>query len=230
MGLFDNTCRPSKNDPAVRVLSLSLPHPRPPPTRDQKKNHPQPTQNAPPSNFLITGELPQGQIPWTVPIHESSAVDPCKGFTPRTRNRPRVNTLKNAHLNPSRHRTCTTTVPCPTRMWLTSSESPAPTKGHLQQNEQEQHSHTKRNRDACPAQWARTIRSLTPVRGLTHPSIPPPFHWLEKNARRHLPKNHGIFFFLGIRIRERVVKAKKVRTTSDDSGGKSVSENQGSLL
>ena len=30
MGLFENTCRPGKNDPVGRVLSFSLPLPRPP--------------------------------------------------------------------------------------------------------------------------------------------------------------------------------------------------------
>jgi hypothetical protein len=51
MGMFENACRPSQNDPAERVLVFSLPRPRPPPTRVPKKNHPQPTQNAPPIKF-----------------------------------------------------------------------------------------------------------------------------------------------------------------------------------
>ncbi len=58
------------------VLPLSSVHT--PPTRTPKKNHPQPTQNVPPSNFLINSVMTQGQIPWSVPIHESSVADPCK--------------------------------------------------------------------------------------------------------------------------------------------------------
>ena len=82
----------------------------------------------------------------------------------------------------------------PNRMWLTSSEVPAPTKHHLQQNEQEQHSHTRRNRDTCPVKWARTIRSLAPVRGQTRPSIPRPFHWLEGKCPETSSQESWIFF------------------------------------
>ena len=103
----------------------------------------------------------------TVPIHESSVPDTCKGFTPRTLNRPRVSALKNTHLKSSRHRTDTTTV---TRS-------------------------TKCNRDECPTQWVRTIRSLDPVRGITHPSIPPPFHWIEKKWRETSFQESFIFSF-----------------------------------
>ena len=34
MKLFENECRPAKNDPAERDLTFSLPRPRPPPTLD----------------------------------------------------------------------------------------------------------------------------------------------------------------------------------------------------
>ena len=40
-----------RNDPDVRALTFSLPHPRSPPTRTPKKNHPQPTQNRSPIKF-----------------------------------------------------------------------------------------------------------------------------------------------------------------------------------
>ena len=81
--------------PVVRALALSLPRPRPPRQGPQRKTIHNPPKTPPPSNFLITSAMSQGQIPWAVPIHESSAADPCKGFTPRTRNRPRVSALKN---------------------------------------------------------------------------------------------------------------------------------------
>ena len=58
MGLFNSACRPAKTDPAD--VSWRFLFPPPAPTR---KNHPQPTQNALPSDFLITNALPQGQIP-----------------------------------------------------------------------------------------------------------------------------------------------------------------------
>ena len=58
MGLFNSARRPAKTDPAdVSWRFLSPPPPRP------EKKHPQPTQNALPSDFLITNALPQGQIP-----------------------------------------------------------------------------------------------------------------------------------------------------------------------
>ena len=60
MGLFNSARRPAKTDPAdvpVPWRFLFPPPPRP------EKNHPQPTQNALPSDFLITNALTQGQIP-----------------------------------------------------------------------------------------------------------------------------------------------------------------------
>ena len=71
------------------------------------------TQNDPPSNFLITSAVPQGQIPWTNPIHEYNVPDPCKGFTPITSNRLCVSDLKNTHLKSCCHRTDITTVVSP---------------------------------------------------------------------------------------------------------------------
>ena len=138
MGMFDSECH--------------LPRPRPPPTRVPKKNHPQPTQNDPPSNFLITSVMSQGQIPWTVPIHESSEADPCKGFTSRTSNRPHVSTLKNTYLKPSSHRTGTTTVTRPpTECDLRHQRilSPPP-RVIFNKTRKSKYSHTNHNRDECP--------------------------------------------------------------------------------
>ena len=58
MGLFNSARRPAKTDPADVPWRFLFPPPAPP-----RKNHPQPTQNALPSDFLITNALPQGQIP-----------------------------------------------------------------------------------------------------------------------------------------------------------------------
>ena len=49
----------------------------PPPPRREKNIHNLP-KTPDQSNFLITSALTQGQIPWTVPIHESSVTDPYK--------------------------------------------------------------------------------------------------------------------------------------------------------
>ncbi len=59
------------------------------------------------------------------------------------------------------------------------------------------HSHTKINLNVCPDQWVRTIRSLTQVRGLTHPSIPPAFHWCEEKCPE-TPSQESWNFFLSI--------------------------------
>jgi hypothetical protein len=44
-------------------------------------------------------------------------------------------------------------------------------------NKQEQTFPHQTQSGRVPAQWFRAIRSLAPVRGLTPPSIPLPFHW-----------------------------------------------------
>jgi hypothetical protein len=54
--------------------------------------------------------------------------------------------------------------------------SSSPPQCHIQQNEQEQHSPTQTQPRRVPAQWARAIRSPAPVRGLTPPFTPLPFH------------------------------------------------------
>jgi hypothetical protein len=76
MGLFKNTCRPAKPDPAERVLSLSLPPPVP--SRKTIHNLPKKTFH---QDYLITNVRSQTQIPWTSPIYE---------WTVRTSQRIRV--------------------------------------------------------------------------------------------------------------------------------------------
>jgi len=71
----------------------------------------------------------------------------------------------------------------PPRKWLTSSQD-LNSRTHQEpdpQNEQEQHSLQETQPQRVSGQWSRTIHSLTPVRGLTRPSIPPPFHWPLEN-------------------------------------------------
>jgi hypothetical protein len=82
MGLFDNVCRPAKMTlmyvPWCCLFSTPVPLRQGP----QRKPIHNPPKTPPPSNFLITSALHQGQIPWAVPIRESSAVDPSKDSHP----------------------------------------------------------------------------------------------------------------------------------------------------
>ena len=78
MGLFEDASRPAKNDPDERDLAFSLPRPRPPPTRAQKKNHPQPTQNDPPIKLPhyqcdAPGIDPMVRPPSTNPVQRTPA-------------------------------------------------------------------------------------------------------------------------------------------------------------
>ena len=180
MGMFDNVSRPAKTTLMYvpwYCLFPVRPDKGPKEMPSTTWTHP---KRLPIKSPQVNSVLSQGQIPWSVPIHESSAADPCKGFTPRTRNRPCVSALKNAYLKPSHHHTGTTTVTRPHQNLTYVIRNPAPPRVIFNKTIKSKHSHTKRNRDACPEQWVRTIRSLVPVRGLTHPSIPPPFHCLKE--------------------------------------------------
>jgi hypothetical protein len=88
----------------------------------------------PHQDYLITNGLTQGQIPWSVPIYESSSIN-CADLTedsyPR-RIRDHVLapvTVKNTNLKPSWHRTGTTTVVCsPQEFDYVSHQESNPTK------------------------------------------------------------------------------------------------------
>ena len=140
--MFDNVIRPTKTTLLYVSWCCHFLVPVLPRQGSQKKNNPQPTQNAPPSNLLITSVLPQE--------HTSQALPPSHGHNDRDES--------------------------PTECDLRHQRFQSPPRVIFNKTSKSKHSHTKRNRDVCPAQWVRTIRSLTQVRGLTRPSIPPPFH------------------------------------------------------
>jgi hypothetical protein len=50
--------------------------------------------------------------------------------------------------------------------------------------------------DHVTARWARATRSLAPVRGLTRPSIPLPFHWCAETSSQTFSPRVMDFFFL----------------------------------
>jgi hypothetical protein len=108
MGMFENTCRPAKNDPVERVLEMPLP-PRPP----RKTIHNLP-KTSPHQDFSHQCVDP-GIDSWVSPIYESTG-GPHRGFVSGANKRLHVNTvtIKNTHLNPSCHHTDTVTVTRPT--------------------------------------------------------------------------------------------------------------------
>jgi hypothetical protein len=88
-----------------------------------------------------------------------------------------VDTIKNTHLKPSCHRTGTKTVAHPTqkvtyviRGFSSPPQEPDPTK-------RARATFPKQTQPRCAHTMGQDFPSLTPVRGLTRPSIPPPFHW-----------------------------------------------------
>jgi hypothetical protein len=99
-----------------------LPLPRPP-----KKKSNNPPKNVSPSNLPSPVNCPRDRSHRLAPIRDSSASDPCKGFPPKTSKRPRVDTIKNASVEPSCHRVGTST-------------------GSFQQSPRKE-----RNRDVCPS-------------------------------------------------------------------------------
>ena len=72
MGLFPNSCRPAKNDPAGRSLDLPLPLPHPPKKKTIHDLSKTPSHQDPSDD---TNVLTPGQIPWEVPIHETTTTD-----------------------------------------------------------------------------------------------------------------------------------------------------------
>ncbi len=119
-----------------------------------------------------------------------------KGFTPRTRKRPRVDVIKNTHLKPSCHCTGTMTMTSPTQKVTYVIRGSCSGRNQIQQNEQEQHSPKQTQPRRVSTQWVRTIRSLVPVRGLTRPSIPSPLHWSEENWPEISSKTMDFFLYI----------------------------------
>ncbi len=122
---------------------------------------------------------------------------PAQGFTPKTRNRPCADGVKITHLKPPCHRTGTTTVPRPKpdcepryqRIPLLAHQEPHPS---IQAGAT--FPHQAQSRDVS-VRWTRAIRSLDPVRGLSPPSIPLPFHWRAGTcSQRFSPRVMEWFF------------------------------------
>ncbi len=122
-----------------------------------------------------------------------------QGFTPKTRNRPRVDTVKSTYLNPSCHRTGTTTVPCPKpecdlRYQRIPFRVPPRDTSFKKQGETIPH---QVQSGRVTARWVMVILSLVPVRGLTRPSIPLHFHWrAETSSQTFFPRTMDFVFFV----------------------------------
>ena len=108
MGLFESVRRPAKTTQQYLPWRLHFPSHAPP--RKKINNLP---KNASPSNLPSPVYLSRHRSHRQAPIHKSNVSDYCKGFIPRTSERPRVDTIKNTHLKPSCHRTGTTSVELP---------------------------------------------------------------------------------------------------------------------
>ena len=109
-----------RKTPQQSCPGAPLPLPRSP-----KKKNQQPTRKCFPIN-LASPVRPRDRSHRQAPIREFSASDPCTEPPPKTSKRPRVDVIKNAHLQPSCHCAGTAT-------------------GSFQQPPQKE-----RNRDVCP--------------------------------------------------------------------------------
>ena len=135
-----------ENDSAVLVMTSPLPLPRPP----KKKINNLP-KNASPSNLPSPVYLSRHRSHRQTPIHKSSVSDYCKGSIPRTNERPRVDAIKNAPVEPSCHCTGTTTVVHPNQNVTYVIREPSYSKSQIQQNGQEQHSPPSATRSCARA-------------------------------------------------------------------------------
>jgi hypothetical protein len=69
----------------------------------------------------------------------------------------------------------------------------------------------------------RTIHSLTPVRGLTRPSIPPSFHWCEENwSQTFFPEPWIFFLFLQGPVRFIPPHTDNERKIFEDATGRNI--------
>ena len=134
MGSFENECHPTKND-----------------------------KKSTPSNFPITSALTQGYIPCRDSPHPRIQYSgPLQRIHTQnqestTRQIPQEHTSQDIL---SSHGTTTVTRP-PTECDLRHQRIlPPPPRDIFIKTNKRKHSHTKRNRDVCPEQWVRTIRSL----------------------------------------------------------------------
>ena len=146
MGLFERARRPEKTTQQYLPCRFLFPSPAPP----KKKINNLP-KNASPSNLPSPVYLSRHRSHRQAPIHKSSASDYWKGFIPRTIKRPRVDVIKNEHLEPSCHCTGTTTVVLPNQnvtYVIRESSSPHPRTRFPKRARAT--FPTKRNPVACP--------------------------------------------------------------------------------
>ena len=155
----------SAKTPRQPCPGAPLPLPLPP----QEKNQ-QPTRKCFPIN-LASPVRPRDRSHRQAPIRESSASDPCTGPPPKTSKRPRVDVIKNAHLEPSCYCSGTAT-------------------GSFQQPPQKE-----RNRDVCPRNGPG-LPLTGPSPGANPPIYPSSLPLACGNLLSNIfPKSHGFFFF-----------------------------------
>ena len=145
--------------------------------------------------------------PLPLPIHKSSVSDYCKGSIPRTRERPCVDSIKNAPVEPSCHCTGTTTVVRSNQnvTYVIRESRPEPPRARFFKTSKSKHSPTKRNPVACPhnepglsAHWPQSgdqpvHLSLLPSTGSGKPAL------------KHLFQEPLFFFFLCCTLVSRLV-------------------------
>ncbi len=169
-----------------------------PPVPPRKNIHVLP-KNVSPSDFPSPVSWPRCRFPGQSPSGIQVQWTPAQGFTPKTRKRPRADTVKSTYLKPSWHHRGTTTVPRPKpecdplyqRIPLLSHQEPHPSKqtGPTLPHQAQSGRGSER--------WTRVILSLVPVRGVTPPSISLPFHWrAETWSQTFFPRSMDFFLFI----------------------------------
>ena len=133
MGLFESARRPAKTTQQYLPWRFLFPSPAPP-----RKKHPCPTQHVSPSNFPSPVFCPRDRS-----HSQSPSVNPGNDHV-LTSSRTHISILLSSHGNNDR-------VASHPESDFTSSQDLAPhPKWQIQQNDQEQHSPNKLNRDVCP--------------------------------------------------------------------------------
>jgi hypothetical protein len=171
-----------------------------PPDKSPKESPSTTYPKRPPSNFLITRGCPRdrshGQSPSTNSVKRTPAQDSNpEPATDRVLASSRTRISSPPVIVGAQRPWCV-----PPECDLRHQRILPPPRVIFNKTSERKHSHTKSNREACPVQWDRTIRSLDPVRGITRRSIPPPFHWLEEKCPETSSQEPWMFFFFYILI------------------------------
>jgi hypothetical protein len=166
-----------------------------PPDKSPKESPSTTYPKRPPSNFLITRGCPRdrshGQSPSTNSVKRTPAQDSNpEPATDRVLASSRTRISSPPVIVGAQRPWCV-----PPECDLRHQRILPPPRVIFNKTSERKHSHTKSNREACPVQWDRTIRSLDPVRGITRRSIPPPFHWLEEKCPETSSQEPWMFFF-----------------------------------